>query len=586
MARSFQEWVFWLEMGRGARLIRIAATGLAVLLLTAWICTKQFHGPKTEWTLRQAVVGRQLADGHGFTTLVNDPQTAAILQSHGGRWGSGAFPEWNLAPGYSAVIGAWLGLVPASTRSAFFSTSPTPPEGFIPDYWLLALNVVFFWIAVGWTYRLGRAIFDPAVGLVSAFALLVTASFWDEIVSVNGTALSMVLALALVETAWQVEVRSRQNEVPYRWMMLVGAVCAVLFLFDYVAGAGLLAAAVFVWFRFVGERARAIAMLLAGFLLIAGPWCVWLFGQSGSPIGLAWQDVAMKVDGSSADPSIVRATLSPNAPAIELAKLGNKGLSALEMALSDRWWSGGAQWFAGFFVAALLYRFRDPRVQAVRLFVVGLLACLVCSHAFLSSGESERWPLIYASPLLIIFGAGFAGVLIASSRGLADHAKWVFAAVLLMQAIPLAKRLVEPSRLHFQYPPYYPPLFLGMTDEMNRRGGANPGWMCDVPAGAAWYSGQRVWLQPASLHDFFAIGTEQPMLACVLTPKTLDRPYFAELAHRTDHAGARLDDWAQVYAGLAAGHLPESFPLNLPQKIADNFYVLIDPQARPLPRKK
>lgn len=75
------------------------------------------------------------------------------------------------------------------------------------------------------------------------------------------------------------------------------------------------------------------------------------------------------------------------------------------------------------------------------------------------------------------------------------------------------------------------------------------------------------------------------MLACVLTPKTLDRPYFSELAHRTDNAHARVDDWAEVYAGLAAGRLPESFPLNLPQKIADNFYVLIDPQARPLPRK-
>jgi len=586
MTRSFQEWVYWLEVGRGARLIRTVAIAVGVLLLSLWICAKQFHGPKTEWTLRQAVVGHQLVDGHGYTTLVNDPQTAAILQSHGRRWGVKPFPEWNVAPGYPALIGAWLGLLPSTTRSVFFSTSPTPPDGFIPDYWLLGLNVVLFWVAIAWTYRLGSAVFEPAVGVVSALALLLTAALWDQVVLVNGTALSMVLVLALTETAWQVEVRSRLNEVPYRWMMLLGAVCACLFLTDYVAGASLIAAGFFVGNRFVGERPRALAMLLAGFLLVAGPWCVWLFGQSGSPIGLAWQDVAMKVDGTSADPGVVRATLSVNAPAIELAKLGNKGLSALEVTLGDRWWSGGAMWFAGFFVAALLFRFRDPRVQALRMFLLGLLLFLVLANGFLGSGETERWPLVYASPVLIIFGAGFAAVLIASSRELTAHAGWVFAAILALQAIPLGKRLIEPSRLHFQYPPYYPPLFLGMTDEMNRRGGTNPGWMCDVPAGAAWYSGQRVWLQPNTLHDFFAIGTEQPMLACVLTPKTLDRPYFAELAHRADNTNTRVDDWAEVYAGLAVGRLPESFPLNLPQKIADNFYVLIDPQARPLPRKR
>ncbi|HEY9154480.1 MAG TPA: hypothetical protein VIM69_05075 [Opitutaceae bacterium] len=585
MARSFQEWVYWLEVGRGARIIRIVAAAVAVLLLSLWICSKQFHGPKSEWTLRQAVVGRQLADGHGFTTLVNDPQTAAILQSHGGVWPLRPFPELNAAPGYPAVVGAWLGLIPSNTRSAFFSTSPMPPDGFIPDYILLGLNVVLFWIALGWTFRLGSAVFDRTVGLVSALALLLTATIWDQIVLVNGTALSMVLLLALMEVAWQVEVRSRLNEVPYRWMLLLGALCGCLFLTDYVAGAVVIAAGFFVGHRFVGERTRALAMLFAGFLLVAGPWCLWMFGQSGSPIGLAWQDVAMKLDGTNADPGVVRATLSASPPALELAKWGNKGLSALEISLTDRWWSGGAQWFAGFFVAAFLFRFRDPRVQALRMFFLGLLVCLILSNCFLSSGETERWPLVYASPLLIIFGTGFAAVLIASSRELTAHAGWVFAALLALQAIPLGKRLIEPSRLHFQYPPYYPPLFLGMTDEMNRRSANNPAWMCDVPAGAAWYSGQRVWLQPNTLHDFFAIGAEQPMLACVLTPKTLDRPYFSELAHRTDNAHARVDDWAEVYAGLAAGRLPESFPLNLPQKIADNFYVLIDPQARPLPRK-
>ncbi len=56
---------------------------LALSLLVAW---KQFHGPTSEATLVQADMGRQLARGEGFTTLVNYPQTAAVLQRRGVRF--------------------------------------------------------------------------------------------------------------------------------------------------------------------------------------------------------------------------------------------------------------------------------------------------------------------------------------------------------------------------------------------------------------------------------------------------------------------------------------------------------------------
>ena len=52
------------------------------------------------------------------------------------------------------------------------------------------------------------------------------------------------------------------------------------------------------------------------------------------------------------------------------------------------------------------------------------------------------------------------------------------------------------------------------------------GVMADVPAGVAWYSDHRVWAQPARLHDFYAITLEQSIGELLLTPKTLDRPFF------------------------------------------------------------
>jgi len=107
------------------------------------------------------------------------------------------------------------------------------------------------------------------------------------------------------------------------------------------------------------------------------------------------------------------------------------------------------------------------------------------------------------------------------------------------------------------------------------RGG--PVWMADVPAGAAWYSGQRVWSQPATLHDFHAVGIDQPVYALVLSPRTLDRPFFGGLNRVSDNSG-RLGEWSQVYTGLVTNKFPAGFPLIMTQKVSDNLYVLFNPR--------
>lgn len=585
--RSFQDWVHWLELGPGARWVRRLAFFTGVALLSLWISYKQFQGPRSEATLRQAVVGRQLAAGEGYTTLVNDPQTAAFVQRRGGRWNSGPFLELHSAPLYPAVIGAMLELIPEAIRNSFFITAPTPPDGFIPDYLLLGLNVVLFWIAALQTGLIGKSLFDRRVGLVAAAAFLLSAPYWDAVVGAGGVPLASVVLLGLIQAVLWVEAAAARGILPLTGLLVAGLFCGGLFLTDYAAGVSVAVLLGYVAARFPGERFRGFVAVLLGFLIVASAWCTFMIARTDSPVGLAWQEIAMKVDGTAADPAMVRATLSTVAPQFDLSKFANKGLTALQAAVTERLWSGGALWFTGLFVAGFFYRFRETRVNAARALVVALLALLVLANAFLDSGENERLPTTYAAPLLIIFGAGFAGVLISSSDGLAARARWVFAALLLLQGIPLLKSALEPRKIHFHYPPYYPPLFMGLSQEMwARSGGSTRGWMCDVPAGAAWYSGQRVWNQPAELRDFYAIGAEQPMIALVLTPHTLDRPFLSELAHQAPDPDRRLGDWSQVYSGLVTGQPVPGFPLALRQKIADNFYVLLDPQEQPARRRK
>jgi hypothetical protein len=86
------------------------------------------------------------------------------------------------------------------------------------------------------------------------------------------------------------------------------------------------------------------------------------------------------------------------------------------------------------------------------------------------------------------------------------------------------------------------------------------------------------------LRDFYAIGVDQPIYALVLTPHTLDKPFFAELA-RAGNSSGPLGEWSQVYSGLVTNRLPSRFPLNQVNKYSDNLYVLFNPQVVQTPVK-
>jgi hypothetical protein len=112
--------------------------------------------------------------------------------------------------------------------------------------------------------------------------------------------------------------------------------------------------------------------------------------------------------------------------------------------------------------------------------------------------------------------------------------------------------------------------------------------MTDVPAAVAWYGGGRVWAQPPRLRDFYAVTFVQPIGELLLTPQTLDRPFFSELnakpllpelpGIRTRHT----DEWGEIYAGLLTGRFPAEFPLPQPIKVMENLYLLLNPALPPL----
>ncbi|HTO02359.1 MAG TPA: hypothetical protein VL069_01595, partial [Opitutus sp.] len=585
--RSAQEFIHWLEMGGGARLVATTTALLGLLVLSLFVAWKQFQGVTAESALLQADVGRQLARGEGFSTLVNLPQTAAFLQQRGHAFdASQPYPELHHAPLYSVVIAGGLRLLPASFRESLFDEAPVAPDGFGGDYFLLGLNLGLLWLTAWLTFALARRLFDAQVGWLAAFAVLLSVGIWQQTVIVNGAPLLMLLGV----TAFWIWLRiDEQAEATSRlamaWLVALGASCGLLFLTEYSAGALILVALGYAAFRFKAHgRWRALILLMAGFAVVTAPWTIRNINVAGNPVALAVQNVALKFGDPTAEPSTYRRTLSAELPSIDLKKLANKTLTGVQQSLQERLWSGGAMWFAGFLAAGWLYTFRSSSANRLRWVFTVALGVMILSQALFNSGESERFVTGWMAPLIIVFGAGFFSVLLGSNAVLSQWPRWCMAGLLVVQALPLAHDALEPRRLHFHYPPYFPALFIGVHRELQGRDTVGRfGVMADVPAGVAWYGQQRVWAQPQRLRDFYAITLEQPIGGLLLTPHTLDRPFFSELAARPvepaafGHATDRFGEWGRIYAGLFTGRMPADFPLNAPQKLAENLYVLMNP---------
>ena len=596
--RSLQEWLHWFEIGDGSRRLRAAAIAVAALLLTWLVCYKQFRGPLTEATFAQAVAGRQLAQGRGFTTLVNYPQSFAWAQK---RDSAGKFinvaarplPELHQPPLYPAAIGATLFLLRLLPRN-------TSANILAPDYALLALNIALLWCAALQTYFLAKKIFGPPAGITAMSALLLSAPVWNATLALNGAPLTMALLLALLGVAGasspQVPAQVQTRQASWKLPLLSGLLAALLFLGDYSAIVIFPIMLAWLWLhadaqhpRSRARRLRAPLIFAIAFLAIASPWLARNIALTGNPLAFASQNIALKAGDPTAEPATVRATFATAAPALDIRKLGNKALTSLQSGIGERLWSGGGIFLAAFFVAGFLYRFRDARANRLRWLACALLLALALAQAFLDSGEGERSAWTCAAPFIAIFGAGFFFVLVTSTETPASRparlSRAGLAALVLLaaQAVPLARNIVAPRAAYsYNYPPYLPALFSGMAGEMARGRETPLAWMCDVPAGAAWYSGQRVWAQPAALEDFAQAAKWRPVSALVLTPATLARPAASLLTPPSANAGANAarPSWADVYrAILGDGRLPANFPLTMPKRVAGlaDFYVLIDP---------
>jgi MFS family permease len=470
---------------------------------------------------------------------------------------------------------------------SIWSHVPEPPGGWLPDYAILGLNLALFWVSVWLVWILAGRLFDGRAAVLAARLTAVSVTLLQQTVVVSGLPLLMVLVLAVFAILAGLEQETAEYPVLTRvvaWRVAaLGGLGALMFLTEYSAGLVLPVIGGYLGWRLAGRvRWPALGIFAGVAVLVVAPWLVRNIAVAGHPLGLAWQNLALKADDPTAYPWAQRNTAGIEAPGLDVRKLGNKGLTAMRVNLQERIWSGGAMLLSAFFIAGLAYQFRNQTANRTRWCFAVLLLVMLGGQAFFGSGESPRLPAYYLAPLIVVFGTGFFFVLVDSQPRLAAHATLVAWALLVVQALPVARDVAEPRKIHFYYPPYFPNLFIELRHDTQTRFLPGTGVATDVPAGTAWYGQMRVWSKPERLHDFYAISVEQSIGALLLTPVTLDRPFFTELAARKDEA-IQLSDtggWGGVYTGLVTRRMPAGFPLNAPpQRLTDNMVLLVNPSA-------
>jgi hypothetical protein len=580
-----QHFLHFFRVGIGKSIIGGCCLIILILAVTSFYFFKRFNGPGNENIIEQALIAKSLSEGKAFTTPVFYPQSYAFMEkNHGFDIHSGkSLPDLYQAPGYPVVLAAGLKLI---MKCGFENVWKLENLRFNADYFLLVVNFVFWGITCLLTYSFARMLFSVQAGVVALFCVAFSAGILEQVNSLSGVSILMTLLL-LYFFLWTFLEKNRTDDpcvFSNKYYPLqsigIGLVGGLLYLTEYTAG---LVIITFSIYCFVCFRKRALfftlGLALFSFILTISWWSWRNIELTGNPIALASQNLQLYTENSSIDPAIQKNTLDDIliTSSQKLPKIVKKGLDGLEQNLTQRLWSGGTYFFSAFFLVSFLYLYQQPTINYMRRWVLITFCCLLIIQPFLNNGLSERLPIYYFSPLIIIFGCGFFLVLCESTRELAEK-KIILFILIAIHCTPLIPKLTSPSSPHFTYPPYLP-LALGKTiPKVTDHFPKGYSIMSDIPAGVAWYSQQSVWAQPQYFKDFLEISLVQNIGALYLSSKLLRKPYFSELLFtdgKKKNENDEIPSWKGIYATLHSTTNPPFSPFQLKKKITMDSFLLV-----------
>ena len=582
----------------GARWISYTAMALAVVALAVWYdthCYVNFSAPEA---MDAAQVGRNLAEGRGFSTDFLRPFSITLIQKHNLAANSALMtgtnadyarvysphPDLANAPIYPTVLAGLFAVMSPEwkleTRKPFWSDSGHFVR-YKPEFAIAVLNQLLLLVVVWLTFIVARKILDaPAAWLAAAFTLF-SSTLWRFSVSGLPTMLLLVIFLGIAWCLASFEAQGQaQTPDPRRQFYLAvaaGALVAAGMLTRY--SFGWLIIPVAAYFAMSGGTRRiglgVVTVLVFG--AVVTPWVLRNLAVSGTLFGTAGYAI---VEDTFVQPgSRLMQSISPDLTTTKWVQpYMLKLFTNLRILLRDDVPHLGGGWMGMLFLAGLLLGLRNPVARRLRYFSMTCLGIMLVVSALGQTHLSTMSPefntenqLVLLMPLAIIFGVAFFLTLLSQMDVPSPAIRYtVVGVVLLLVRLQFVFTLLPPRTPPSAYPPYYPPEIQKICAWMQ------PGemLMSDIPWGVAWYGHQQCsWTTVNCGYQFDALHKYiKPVSGLYLTLVTLDGRLMTECLQ------GNVDNWSNfAYTSLAKETLPNNFPLTVfPQDTLGSGMFLTD----------
>jgi 4-amino-4-deoxy-L-arabinose transferase-like glycosyltransferase len=601
-----QDLLHKLEVGGGIRHVRTGLAVLVVLLLTVGYNSRAFRNMATQEAMDMAQLGRNIAQGKGYTTLFIRPFSIYLVKKHDletqgvppvGKLADlaklkGMHPDLANPPVYPVVLAALMKVLPfdyrLSTTKRFWSSGGRFWR-FEPDFLIAMFNQLLLLGSVALVFFLARRLFDSGVAWLSAGLLLGMELLWRFSVSGLSTMLLIVIFLGL---AWCVVLLEEETRVP-RWgphgvLILAGLTGAMVGLGGLTRYSfGWLIIPVLAFLILFGGQRRVVLVLiaLAGFAALVAPWVARNYSVSGRPFGTATYAV---LETTILYPeNRLERSLEPDFSRLRLVFFWLKLNANLRQIVTEELPRLGGSWITAFFLVGLMIGFRKPALTRLRYFLMGCIVVLILAQALGRTQLSEESHeinsenlLVLVAPLVLVYGVSLFFLLLEQIRLPFLQLRPIIIGIFtVVVCLPMLFVFLPPRTFPVAYPPYYPPAIQTVAGWLKETELA----MSDVPWAVAWY-GQRqcVWLtlrctpdarDPNTHEDFLAINDYQkPINALYLTPQTMDGRFLSQWFMAGEQSWGSF-----IVDGVLRKKVPDYFPLNqMPTGWPSDQLVLAD----------
>ena len=572
---TIQELIHRLEVGEGARYLKLAGIVLGLIGLTVVHDIREYRNFSSQEAMDFAQLARNISEGKGYQTQFIRPFSVYLIQQHqGDRYPhlQDNHPDLANAPVYPGLLAGWMKLLPFNypiTMTQWF-------EKYQPEMLICVLNQIFFFLAIFLVFRTAKNLFNNTVAWVSAILFAATEQMWQFSLSGLPTLFLMLVVLGIagcLVALKRAEDEDKHGRFWYAGMaLLTGGLMAVGALTRYSVGWLLLPVLAFI-FIFLRRRCWMLATVaVVSFLLVLSPWltrnyavCGHLFGSAGYALVEETKAFSGNTLGRSIEPD-----LSQVSPTDTLRKL----LVNLALIIGDQLPRYGGNWFCAFFLVGLLLPLRSPVSTSLRWFLVIAIVVLAVVQALGQTHISRDFPvintenlLILLFPLVLIFGVAMFSILLEQiDFSLPELRHLLVGGVMLVASAPLVFKLLPPR----EYPadsPYYPPIIqqAGLWMEPKEL------MMSDMPWAVAWY-GQRpcMWYTLTVKPEFYTVNKSYaPVNALYLTSLTSSEGLPSQLLQIPD-------SWSWfVMEATTLTNVPSGFPLTHAQSdfLPDQFFL-------------